>query len=467
MNPSGSDRICQKCGANVPEGDKYCAKCGVFYTPRVPFTPMQDKPQKPWWKSSWLTAICVIVIAFVFFMGIMNVFFHIDIFHDLSCSNGSISETGTSPTVKTDTTTKTTTTPATSPLQILGYSDAQSAILNQNFVRQLPASGGLPPYTWTLVSGNLPTGLTLNSKGQITGTPTSTGSFTYILKLTDARGKSVETDYSQKVAESGTLRFAISISQYLSYNENQMIAYVPFVQGGKQPWTFTISGLPAGLTYDPSTGLIWGKTSTTDVLPITISLKDADGNEATGSPVMVSYMVSPPTPTNVASGKSVYADTYGGIFAYSYEDDSNPPKTIPGGFRLTIKLADAGTIGGETMFKITYARCSDPYFGCQMGCTPNEGSFVLLPAEPPTSPSNPSAEAMGIHIIFPNGTILYTDPRAGALSVSYSGMVLSNSLDPEIQNETWVALGANQYFLPHATKIRYTSWSLSWSFSLD
>jgi hypothetical protein len=47
------------------------------------------------------------------------------------------------------------------------------------------ASGGLPPYTFSVASGALPAGLTLNTTtGAITGTPTAAGSFT--VKVTDS-----------------------------------------------------------------------------------------------------------------------------------------------------------------------------------------------------------------------------------------------------------------------------------------
>jgi hypothetical protein len=49
------------------------------------------------------------------------------------------------------------------------------------------ASGGVPPYTYSISSGALPTGLTLNSNtGAITGTPTTAGQFTFTCFVTDS-----------------------------------------------------------------------------------------------------------------------------------------------------------------------------------------------------------------------------------------------------------------------------------------
>jgi hypothetical protein len=53
----------------------------------------------------------------------------------------------------------------------------------------LVASGGVPPYTFSITSGGLPPGLTLNgSTGAITGTPTTAGSFDFTAMVVDSSG---------------------------------------------------------------------------------------------------------------------------------------------------------------------------------------------------------------------------------------------------------------------------------------
>ncbi len=54
--------------------------------------------------------------------------------------------------------------------------------------------GGVPPYTFTLLSGSLPTGLSLNaSTGEISGTPSATGPFTFVIRVTDDNGDHADT----------------------------------------------------------------------------------------------------------------------------------------------------------------------------------------------------------------------------------------------------------------------------------
>lgn len=50
------------------------------------------------------------------------------------------------------------------------------------------ASGGFPPYTYSITDGALPTGLTMDSAGNVTGTPITGGSFWWTVKVVDSAG---------------------------------------------------------------------------------------------------------------------------------------------------------------------------------------------------------------------------------------------------------------------------------------
>jgi hypothetical protein len=49
----------------------------------------------------------------------------------------------------------------------------------------MSATGGFPPYSWSLLSGPLPTGLSLSASGVLSGTPTQIGTFPLTIKVTD------------------------------------------------------------------------------------------------------------------------------------------------------------------------------------------------------------------------------------------------------------------------------------------
>ena len=67
--------------------------------------------------------------------------------------------------------------------QVLSY-----ATLGQTYTAVLAASGGTPPYTWSLTGGSLPPGLAFDAGGNITGTPTSQGASTFTVEVTDNVG---------------------------------------------------------------------------------------------------------------------------------------------------------------------------------------------------------------------------------------------------------------------------------------
>jgi len=72
---------------------------------------------------------------------------------------------------------------------------------------QLTATGGIEPYTWLVVSpgtGPLPTELTLSTGGQITGTPTATGTFPFTVQVTDSIGGMAQANLSITVNAAST-----------------------------------------------------------------------------------------------------------------------------------------------------------------------------------------------------------------------------------------------------------------------
>jgi len=58
--------------------------------------------------------------------------------------------------------------------------------VNTPYTANLTAIGGVTPYSWSLASGSLPTGLSLSSAGAITGTPSVQGVFDFTVQADDA-----------------------------------------------------------------------------------------------------------------------------------------------------------------------------------------------------------------------------------------------------------------------------------------
>jgi hypothetical protein len=80
----------------------------------------------------------------------------------------------------------------------------------------LVAAGGTPPYTFSISSGSLPSGLTLNaSTGAITGTPTTAGKMSFTATVTDSRSPTPQTANSN-----ASINIAATVGPILKINGN-------------------------------------------------------------------------------------------------------------------------------------------------------------------------------------------------------------------------------------------------------
>ena len=95
------------------------------------------------------------------------------------------------------------------PLQLTNTS-LPNATVSGLYSTQLGATGGQPPYSWELALGsaNLPAGLSLSSSGLISGTPSVSGQFNFIVKVTDTNLASVNRPLGIKVNPRPTLGLA-------------------------------------------------------------------------------------------------------------------------------------------------------------------------------------------------------------------------------------------------------------------
>ena len=128
------------------------------------------------------------------------------------------------------------------------------------YATTLLASGGTPPYNWSLKTGTLPAGVSLSAAGALSGTPTTAGTAdSLIFEVTDADKNS---------ASSGNLSLKVNpeappvIQNSALQNGNVGVAYSVTLAatGGTKPyhWSVQSGTLPGGLSLNSTTGVITG-----------------------------------------------------------------------------------------------------------------------------------------------------------------------------------------------------------------
>jgi curli biogenesis system outer membrane secretion channel CsgG len=73
------------------------------------------------------------------------------------------------------------------PPQIRTFS-LPKATQGEYYTATLEITGGERPYKWTVESGKLPDGIILNKEGVVSGRPSMSGTYTFVINMTDARG---------------------------------------------------------------------------------------------------------------------------------------------------------------------------------------------------------------------------------------------------------------------------------------
>ena len=149
----------------------------------------------------------------------------------------------------------------------------------------LTAVGGMSPYTWSITSGVLPVGLSLDSTtGSIEGTPTKAGASSLTVGATDSSSPALTATADLTITIERRLAIAkASLPQGIT---GQSYNGALTASGGLPPYSWSATSLPAGLSIDSSTGFITGTPLTSGKYPVTFGVTSSDNQEVekSGSP---------------------------------------------------------------------------------------------------------------------------------------------------------------------------------------
>jgi len=174
-------------------------------------------------------------------------------------------------------------TPTSTPCRTISLSPSTlpNGTVGHSYSKTIKASGGTSPYSFIVISGSLPPGLTLSSSGVLSGTPTSSGTFTFAIQATDRNGCTGTRSYGLTVA---CATISLSPSTLPDGTVGRSYSKTISAGGGSSPYSFiVISGsLPPGLTLS-SSGTLSGTPTSSGTSTFAIQATDRNGCTGTRS----------------------------------------------------------------------------------------------------------------------------------------------------------------------------------------
>jgi hypothetical protein len=148
------------------------------------------------------------------------------------------------------------------------------ATRGRQYAAQLAGSGGLAPYTWRVIAGRLPAGLSLSSTGRISGTPTTVGAPGVAIAATDPAGRTAHRIYALRVNPQP----GITTSSLPSGRRGSTYGTRLAAAGGTTAlaWRLYAGTLPSGLRLT-STGVLLGVPTARTTRYLTLQVTDARG----------------------------------------------------------------------------------------------------------------------------------------------------------------------------------------------
>ncbi|MEM7152810.1 MAG: Ig domain-containing protein [Myxococcota bacterium] len=122
--------------------------------------------------------------------------------------------------------------------------------LSFDYDQTLAATGGAPPYAWSVGSGQVPPGLSVDATGAVTGVPTATGDYVFEAQVEDAEGTTASRDFSITVhSEPLTI---ITLPELGAFDEGMPMNVPLLALGGTEPygWFLVDGALPDGVIVD-------------------------------------------------------------------------------------------------------------------------------------------------------------------------------------------------------------------------
>jgi large repetitive protein len=113
----------------------------------------------------------------------------------------------------------------------------------------LLASGGVPPYSWSIRVGALPTGLSAAAAGTVSGTPSAAATYTFTVHVADTAGQTAIVNRSVTVVQHVAIRGICTTTTPCAVEAGCVICgRFGALSGGVGPFKYALVGtLPSGM----------------------------------------------------------------------------------------------------------------------------------------------------------------------------------------------------------------------------
>lgn len=198
-------------------------------------------------------------------------------------------------------------------LAITNTSPLPASTVGVAYSQTLGVTGATAPNTWAVVTGALPSGLSLNaSTGAITGTPTGAGTSNFTVRVTDSTSKTGQKDFSITINAALSITTASPLPNGtvgVAYNQT----FAATGGTGTKTWSVSAGTLPGGLSLNTSSGALTGSPTGAGTSNFTIQVRDgvnATGSKAFALTITTGNSAPTITSTAVTTGNSGVAYTY-------------------------------------------------------------------------------------------------------------------------------------------------------------
>ena len=329
------------------------------------------------------------------------------------------------------------------PAIVLALSTPPAATVGTPYSGAIGVTGGTGPYSCTIRSGTLPTGLSLGTHCAVTGTPTTAGTATVTVQATDSSNPANTTSGTVSLTVNPAPATLSAGSPAAATVSTPYTGTIP-VTGGTAPYACTLGSgtLPAGLSLGPNC-TVTGTPTTAGTATIEVTATD-NSNPVLSTTAPVTLTVNPLTSLtftgalpNAVVGVA-YTQTLsasGGLAPYTYAVTAG---SLPAGLTLSSAGVVSGTptAPGASSFTVT---------ATDSEATPQTASLplVLLVTYPPTASD---AELQGPYAFLfqgyddvVNGVLAYQTATVGSFTADGAGLINAGELDANHQSSAPVA----------------------------